>query len=143
MIALKLPTCRMKYPRSKVECGPPLDLMRQDSVKAFADAISRRPGPLNILVNNAGLGYTKKSFTDQNVGMLTQVRRCCSCGSWTLLYHASAAAMVLPGRPALCISRPKVGFSSCTKGYWLIVVSQQTAWLNLGSCASSSSASFS
>eukprot|EP00878_Enallax_costatus_P038677 GHUV01044091.1.p1 GENE.GHUV01044091.1~~GHUV01044091.1.p1 ORF type:complete len:121 (-),score=44.95 GHUV01044091.1:167-529(-) len=47
--------------------------MRQESVKAFAEAINKRPGPLNILVNNAGLGYTKKSFTDQGVGMLTQV----------------------------------------------------------------------
>jgi len=55
-----------------VECGPPLDLTNQDSVKAFAAAINARPGPLNILVNNAGLGYTQKSFTPQNVGMLTQ-----------------------------------------------------------------------
>eukprot|EP00878_Enallax_costatus_P001002 GHUV01001134.1.p1 GENE.GHUV01001134.1~~GHUV01001134.1.p1 ORF type:complete len:354 (+),score=120.84 GHUV01001134.1:515-1576(+) len=70
-----------KYPGSKVECGPPLDLMRQESVKAFAEAINKRPGPLNILVNNAGLGYTKKSFTDQGVGMLTQVNH---LGPYTL-----------------------------------------------------------
>jgi WW domain-containing oxidoreductase len=56
-----------------VECGPSLDLTSQDSVKAFAAAIAKRPGQLNILVNNAGLGYTKKAFTAQNVGMLTQV----------------------------------------------------------------------
>lgn len=49
--------------------------MKQDSVKAFAEAINKRPGSLDILVNNAGLGYTKKSFTEQGVGMLTQVRR--------------------------------------------------------------------
>ena len=53
--------------------------MRQESVKAFAEAINTRPGPLNILVNNAGLGYTKKSFTDQGVGMLTQVGSSCNC----------------------------------------------------------------
>lgn len=65
--------CRAKYPGSKAECGPALDLMKQDSVKAFAEAINKRPGSLDILVNNAGLGYTKKSFTEQGVGMLTQV----------------------------------------------------------------------
>jgi NAD(P)-dependent dehydrogenase (short-subunit alcohol dehydrogenase family) len=48
--------------------------MKQDSVKAFAEAINKRAGSLDILVNNAGLGYTKKSFTEQGVGMLTQVR---------------------------------------------------------------------
>jgi len=49
--------------------------MSQKSVKAFAQAILKRPGGLHILVNNAGLGYTKKSFTEDGVGMLTQVRR--------------------------------------------------------------------
>lgn len=58
-----------------MEVGPSLDLMSQDSVKAFAQAILKRPGSLNILVNNAGLGLTKKSFTEQGVGMLTQVCR--------------------------------------------------------------------
>ena len=53
--------------------GPPLDLKSQDSVKKFGAAINKRPGQLNILVNNAGLGYTPKSFTEQGVGMLTQV----------------------------------------------------------------------
>lgn len=47
--------------------------MKQESVKAFAQAILKRPGGLHILVNNAGLGYCKKSFTDEGVGMLTQV----------------------------------------------------------------------
>jgi NAD(P)-dependent dehydrogenase (short-subunit alcohol dehydrogenase family) len=47
--------------------------MRQESVKEFAAAIRDRKGPLNILVNNAGLGYIKKSFTGEGVGMLTQV----------------------------------------------------------------------
>jgi NAD(P)-dependent dehydrogenase (short-subunit alcohol dehydrogenase family) len=42
------------HPGSKVEVGPSLDLMSQDSVKKFAAAIAKRPGPLNILVNNAG-----------------------------------------------------------------------------------------
>jgi NAD(P)-dependent dehydrogenase (short-subunit alcohol dehydrogenase family) len=65
--------CRAKYPGSKVECGPALDLTSQASVKAFAQAILKRPGGLHILVNNAGLGYTKKSFTEEGVGMLTQV----------------------------------------------------------------------
>jgi NAD(P)-dependent dehydrogenase (short-subunit alcohol dehydrogenase family) len=37
-----------------VEVGPSLDLMSQDSVKKFAEAIAKRSGPLNILVNNAG-----------------------------------------------------------------------------------------
>jgi WW domain-containing oxidoreductase len=64
---------RVKYPGSKVECGPALDLTSQASVKAFAQAILKRPGGLHILVNNAGLGYTKKSFTEEGVGMLTQV----------------------------------------------------------------------
>jgi hypothetical protein len=67
---------RAKYPGCKVECGPALDLMSQPSVKAFAQAILKRPGGLHILVNNAGLGYCKKSFTDEGVGMLTQVRSC-------------------------------------------------------------------
>lgn len=49
--------------------------MSQKSVKAFAQAILKRPGGLHILVNNAGLGYTKKSFTEDGVGMLTQVRK--------------------------------------------------------------------
>jgi NAD(P)-dependent dehydrogenase (short-subunit alcohol dehydrogenase family) len=53
--------------------------MKQDSVKAFAEAINNRPGSLDILVNNAGLGYTKKSFTEQGVGMLTQVRATLCC----------------------------------------------------------------
>lgn len=66
-------THRAKYPGCKVECGPPLDLMAQASVKAFAQAILKRPGGLHILVNNAGLGYCKKSFTEEGVGMLTQV----------------------------------------------------------------------
>lgn len=57
--------------------GPPLDLMSQASVKAFAQAILKRPGGLHILVNNAGLGYCKKSFTEEGVGMLTQVRARC------------------------------------------------------------------
>ncbi|KAF8072396.1 hypothetical protein HT031_000055 [Scenedesmus sp. PABB004] len=70
-----------KFPGSKVEVGPPLDLMRQESVKAFAATLAARPGPLNILVNNAGLGYTKKSFTEQGVGMLTQVNH---LGPYTL-----------------------------------------------------------
>lgn len=70
-----------KYPGSKAECGPPLDLMKQDSVKAFAEAINKRAGSLDILVNNAGLGYTKKSFTEQGVGMLTQVNH---LGPYTL-----------------------------------------------------------
>jgi NAD(P)-dependent dehydrogenase (short-subunit alcohol dehydrogenase family) len=49
--------------------------MSQASVKTFAQAILKRPGGLHILVNNAGLGYCKKSFTEEGVGMLTQVRR--------------------------------------------------------------------
>lgn len=69
------------HPGSKVEVGPSLDLMSQDSVKAFASAIAKRAGPLNILVNNAGLGYIKKGFTDQNVGLLTQVNH---LGPYTL-----------------------------------------------------------
>jgi NAD(P)-dependent dehydrogenase (short-subunit alcohol dehydrogenase family) len=81
-------SCRKKYPGSKVEVGPPLDLKSQDSVKKFAAAINKRAGQLNILVNNAGLGYTPKSFTEQGVGMLTQVgaveskqQLCCSSSS--------------------------------------------------------------
>jgi len=70
-----------KYPGSKVEVGPPLDLKSQDSVKKFGAAINKRPGQLNILVNNAGLGYTPKSFTEQGVGMLTQVNH---LGPYTL-----------------------------------------------------------
>lgn len=70
-----------KYPGCKVECGPPLDLMSQASVKAFAQAILKRPGGLHILVNNAGLGYCKKSFTEEGVGMLTQVNH---LGPYTL-----------------------------------------------------------
>jgi NAD(P)-dependent dehydrogenase (short-subunit alcohol dehydrogenase family) len=58
--------------------------MKQDSVKAFAEAINKRAGSLDILVNNAGLGYTKKSFTEQGVGMLTQV--CCGC--WRFVVYA-------------------------------------------------------
>ncbi|GBF90754.1 hypothetical protein Rsub_03055 [Raphidocelis subcapitata] len=69
------------HPGCKVEVGPSLDLTSQDSVKAFASKIAERKGPLNILVNNAGLGYTKKSFTEQGVGMLTQVNH---LGPYTL-----------------------------------------------------------
>jgi NAD(P)-dependent dehydrogenase (short-subunit alcohol dehydrogenase family) len=58
--------------------------MKQDSVKAFAEAINKRAGSLDILVNNAGLGYTKKSFTEQGVGMLTQV--CAAAGCCYLCY---------------------------------------------------------
>lgn len=75
------PCCRAKYPGCKVECGPALDLMNQASVKAFAQAILKRPGGLHILVNNAGLGYCKKSFTEDGVGMLTQVSVFCNCAT--------------------------------------------------------------
>lgn len=70
-----------KFPGCKVEVGPTLDLTSQDSVKKFAAAINKRPGGLHILVNNAGLGYIKKSFTEQGVGMLTQVNH---LGPYTL-----------------------------------------------------------
>ncbi len=68
------PPPRAANPGCKVEVGPSLDLTSQESVKGFASTIARRAGPLNILVNNAGMGYTKKEFTPQGVGMLTQVR---------------------------------------------------------------------
>jgi NAD(P)-dependent dehydrogenase (short-subunit alcohol dehydrogenase family) len=48
------PPPRAAHPGCKVEVGPSLDLMSQDSVKKFATAIGQRAGPLNILVNNAG-----------------------------------------------------------------------------------------
>lgn len=111
-----------------MECGPPLDLMAQASVKAFAQAILKRPGGLHILVNNAGLGYCKKSFTEEGVGMLTQVGVCTRGGrlaghstqplpsaalSWRLLSsmsHAAAASMpsalsVRLHLPVPCISK--------------------------------------
>lgn len=53
---LLLAPSRAAHPGSKVEVGPSLDLMSQESVKAFAAAIAKREGPLNILVNNAGCG---------------------------------------------------------------------------------------
>jgi NAD(P)-dependent dehydrogenase (short-subunit alcohol dehydrogenase family) len=67
--------------------------MKQDSVKAFAEAINKRAGSLDILVNNAGLGYTKKSFTEQGVGMLTQVRR--AAVSFLLTTVVEVMALVL------------------------------------------------
>lgn len=98
-------THRAKYPGCKVECGPPLDLMAQASVKAFAQAILKRPGGLHILVNNAGLGYCKKSFTEEGVGMLTQVGARASVGRSSKTWccwpqHAAAAFCCLVVAPA-------------------------------------------
>ncbi len=56
-----------------MEVGPPLDLGSQASVRAFAAAINSRPGSLDVLVNNAGISFLKKAFTDDGVGLLAQV----------------------------------------------------------------------
>jgi NAD(P)-dependent dehydrogenase (short-subunit alcohol dehydrogenase family) len=72
--------------------------MSQPSVKAFAQAILKRPGGLHILVNNAGLGYCKKSFTEEGVGMLTQV---CGCQAGYLLDLTVTKCVIQPAA-ALC-----------------------------------------
>lgn len=60
-------------------------LHSQASVRAFAKAMNARKGPLNILVNNAGIGFMKSATTEDGVGVLTQVR--CVLGSlqWVFL----------------------------------------------------------
>jgi hypothetical protein len=76
---------RSQYPGSQVEVGLPLDLGSQASVRAFAAAINARPGSLDLLVNNAGISFLKKAFTDDGVGVLAQVglagQRCSQAGA--------------------------------------------------------------
>lgn len=57
----------------QVEVGPPLDLQSMSSVRAFAAELNLRKAPINILVNNAGVGYIKKGYTEDGVGLLNQV----------------------------------------------------------------------
>ena len=85
-----------------MDVGPSLDLVSQDSVRAFAAEVRWRYGPshalppfipppfhlpssplalqinkkypkLHILVNNAGVSFMKKEFTSDNVGVIAQV----------------------------------------------------------------------
>jgi NAD(P)-dependent dehydrogenase (short-subunit alcohol dehydrogenase family) len=84
--------------------------MNQASVKAFAQAILKRPGGLHILVNNAGLGYCKKSFTEDGVGMLTQVsvfRNCATPHSNVKPYNTGKSKVqAVTERECSCLACP-------------------------------------
>ena len=49
-----------------------LDLVSQDSVRAFAAAVNKKYKTLDILVNNAGVSFLKKGYTSDNVGVIAQ-----------------------------------------------------------------------
>lgn len=91
---------KRRVPSAKVEVGPSLDLLSQDSVRKFAEAINKRSGPLNILVNNAGLGYMKRGFTEQGVGVLTQASSALNIETWCI-------RRALQSPPALSCPVPK------------------------------------
>jgi hypothetical protein len=58
-----------------VEVGPPLDLARPASVRAFARCLLEAERPLHVLVNNAGANYLPNTLTTDGVPLLTQVPR--------------------------------------------------------------------
>ena len=64
-----------KHPGAKVTIGPSLDLMSQDSVRKFAEAMNKQFSRIDILVNNAGVSFMGKCFTEDGVGGIAQVRR--------------------------------------------------------------------
>lgn len=70
-----------RFPHAKVECGPPLDLVSQDSVRSFAAEINAKYPKLHILINNAGVSFMKKEFTSDNVGVIAQTNH---LGPYTL-----------------------------------------------------------
>lgn len=70
-----------RFPGAKVDVGPSLDLISQDSVRAFAATINKKYPKLHILVNNAGVAFLKKDFTADKVGVIAQTNH---LGPYTL-----------------------------------------------------------
>jgi len=62
-----------RYPGAKVDLPPsPLDLYSQESVRRFAAEFDKKYASLHILVNNAGVSFMKKCFTEEGVGGIAQ-----------------------------------------------------------------------
>lgn len=72
---------KKRHPQAIVEVGPSLNLVSQDSVRAFAAEINKKFPKLHILVNNAGVSFLKKEFTSDNVGVIAQTNH---LGPYTL-----------------------------------------------------------
>lgn len=73
---------RARHPGASAEVGPALDLADQGSVRKFAAAMNARQGDIHVLVCNAGVGFLRKAFTEDKVGVLAQVN---TLGHYTLL----------------------------------------------------------
>ena len=96
-----------RFPGAKVDVGPSLDLISQDSVRAFAATINKQYPKLHILINNAGVSFLKKDFTEDKVGVIAQTNH---LGPYTLTrlledkLIKSKARVVTVGHPASPIS---------------------------------------
>jgi NADP-dependent 3-hydroxy acid dehydrogenase YdfG len=109
--------------RTAAELGPaaialPLDVTQRPSVRAFLDAAESRLGPLDVVVNNAGImplgdflaedDATAQRMIDINVngvlfGMKEALPRLCARGSGHVVNIASSAGKAgLPGGATYC-----------------------------------------
>lgn len=71
-----------RHPGAKVDLPPvPLDLQSQESVRRFAGEFDKKYPSLHILVNNAGIAFMKKFFTEDGVGGIAQTNH---LGPYTL-----------------------------------------------------------
>ncbi|KAL6750425.1 hypothetical protein V8C86DRAFT_2813036 [Haematococcus lacustris] len=64
---------KARFPGAKVDVpNPGLDLMSQESVRSFATEVNAAYPELHILVNNAGVSFMKRCFTEEGVGGIAQ-----------------------------------------------------------------------
>ncbi|GLC47990.1 hypothetical protein PLESTB_000047100 [Pleodorina starrii] len=74
-------TIQQRHPGAKVVVGPQLDLISQESVRKFAEAVDKQYPKIDILINNAGVSFMGKTFTPDGVGGIAQTNH---LGPYTL-----------------------------------------------------------
>mmetsp|Transcript_24448 Transcript_24448/g.53399 ORF Transcript_24448/g.53399 Transcript_24448/m.53399 type:complete len:355 (+) Transcript_24448:113-1177(+) len=72
---------KKRHPGAKVEVNAPLDLYSMDSIRKFADEVNSKYSNLHILVNNAGVSFMTRCFTEDGVGGIAQTNH---LGPYTL-----------------------------------------------------------
>lgn len=64
---------KKRIPYANLSVPAVLDFANLDTVRSFAEVMNARQTPIDILINNAGQSYMKRSYNTEGVGMMAQV----------------------------------------------------------------------